>query len=449
VVGELVECEQFGTGERRFFLNNAAPIRDASGRIIGGVVAELDVTSRRHAEEQLQLLYVREQAARASAEEASRLKDEFLATVSHELRTPLTAFLGHAQLLQTRKRDEAYVGRTIEKMVRSASAQARLIEDLLDVSRIVTGNLRIEREPVDLLAIVGAAIDTVRPTLEARELQLQAELDPAAGAVVGDANRLQQVAWNLLANAAKFTPQGGTIAVRLARRGDEAELQVRDNGRGISPAFLPHVFERFRQADSSSTRSYNGLGLGLAIVRHLVELHGGSVAADSAGEDQGATFTVRLPLAGAADARALDSRGPQREPQQDSSPTLSGLRVLLVDDEEGILELLHDIFAFCGADVRTCTSARAALALLQGWRPAVLISDIAMPGEDGYWLIRAVRALRPEDGGATPAVALTAYARPEDRHQILEAGFQLYVPKPVEPRALCELVADLVAPDAG
>jgi PAS domain S-box-containing protein len=391
-----------------------------------------------------QTLYAQEQAARAQAEEASRLKDEFLATVSHELRTPLTAFLGYAQLLQTRKRDEAYIARTVQKMVQSAKTQAQLIEDLLDVSRIVSGKLRIEPQPTELIPVVRAALDTVRTAVEAKGLQLQIDLDPQASRIIGDPNRLQQVVWNLLANATKFTPSGGTIRVSLELHGREAALTVSDTGQGISPEFLPFVFDRFRQADSTSNRLHNGLGLGLAIVRHLVELHGGRVYAASPGEGQGATFTVRLPLAGG------DSPGAQADEPSDEQeigggcpPELRGLRVLLVDDQPDILELLHEILVPCGAVVKTCTGARDGLETLRAWRPDVLVSDIAMPNEDGYWLIRSLRSLAPEEGGATPAVALTAYVRMEDHIRVLAAGFQQYVPKPVEPLVLRTVVAHL------
>jgi PAS domain S-box-containing protein len=388
-------------------------------------------------------LYEQEQAARAQAEEASRLKDEFLATVSHELRTPLTALLGYAQLLQSRKRDEAYIARTVEKIARSARAQAQITEDLLDVARIVSGKLRIEPRPIDLGAVVLAALETVRPALEAKGLRLEIDMGLEPGRVVGDANRLQQVVWNLLSNAAKFTPAGGLVSVRLERDAHEARLTVSDTGQGISPSFLPFVFDRFRQADSSSQRAQGGLGLGLAIVRHLVELHGGTAEATSRGPGMGAAFTVRLPLAQAlADLPAAGAEPDDR--LEDCPPELRGLRVLVVDDQPEILELLEEILAPCGATVVTCDSARAALARLRAWRPDLLVSDIAMPGEDGYWLIRAVRELAPEQGGATPAVALTAYVRVDDRLRVLEAGFQQYVPKPVEPDELRAVLAGVV-----
>jgi CheY-like chemotaxis protein len=295
--------------------------------------------------------------------------------------------------------------------------------------------------------VVAAALDTVRPAIEAKEQQLLVELGAAPLFVLGDANRLQQVAWNLLSNATKFTPHGGRIEVRLAPRGREAELTVSDSGQGISSSFLPYAFDRFRQADSTSRRRQGGLGLGLAIARQIVELHGGAIQAASAGEGQGAAFTVRLPLAPDAPpppaAAAPDAA--ERYPAE-----LAGLRVLLVDDQPDILDLLHEILAPCGAVVRSCARAREALELLRAWRPDVLVSDIAMPDEDGYWLIGQLRALPPEQGGDTPAAALTAYVRVEERVRVLAAGFQLYVPKPVEPAELRNVLARLAraaAPD--
>ena len=397
-----------------------------------------------------QHLYAQEQQARAQAEEASRLKDEFLATVSHELRTPLTAFLGYAELLLRRKHDEAYVTRTIRKMVESAKTQAVLIEDLLDVARIVSGKLRIEPQPMKLSDVIYAALDTVRPTIEAKQLVLQVELDPVANVVIGDEHRLQQVVWNLLANAAKFTPSGGQIVVRLASVGRNAELRVSDTGQGIRAEFLPHLFERFRQADSSSQRTYGGLGLGLAIVRHLVELHGGTVAATSAGVGQGATFTVQLPLAGAYNPAGSPAPIAGDAPAAEARPSpLHGLRVLVVDDQPSIRELLTEILVADGAVVEVCATAPAALALVRTWHPDVLVSDIAMPNEDGYWLIEQVRSLTSEEGRMTPAVALTAYVRIDDRLRVLAAGFEQYVPKPVNAIELRDVIAQLAGTRRG
>jgi PAS domain S-box-containing protein len=431
-------------GHYVWVLERAIIVHDERGRARSLIGQTVDVSSRKELEAERERLYAQERAARELAEEASRLKDEFLATVSHELRTPLTAFLGYAQLLQSRKRDEAYVARTVERMLRSAKAQAQLIEDLLDISRIVSGKLRLEPLPVDLRSVVRAALDTLRPAAEAKVLRVQVSLDPAASHVVGDANRLQQVVWNLLSNAVKFTPTGGSIQVTLERRGRNAQLKVRDSGQGIRADFLPYVFDRFRQADGTTNRAHGGLGLGLSIVRHLVELHGGSVEATSAGEGQGATFRVRLPLMPEDDGAAGDAKLRERgQAEEGCPPELDGLRVLIVDDQPDILELLHDVLALCGASVRLCDNARDALAAVHSWRPDVLVSDIAMPGDDGYWLIAQLRALPAEEGGRLPAIALTAYVRMEDRLRVLAAGFEQYVPKPVEPAELRAVVTRL------
>jgi PAS domain S-box-containing protein len=400
----------------------------------------------RASEARLQVLYVQEQAARAQAEEANRLKDEFLATVSHELRTPLTAFLGYAELLQGRAYSDAYLASTLEKIVQRAQAQARLIDDLLDASRIVSGKLQIEPRPMDLSLAIHAALDTVHPAVEAKGLRLHIDIDPAAGRISGDVNRLQQVVWNLLSNAIKFTPSGGSIQVRLAPAGGEVELTISDTGQGIRPDFLPLVFERFRQDDSPGGRAQGGLGLGLAIVRHLVELHGGTVRVASPGKGQGATFTVRLPLLGAGRPAQPGDEAARAPAAEGGPPDLRGLRVLLVDDQPDILELLRDTIAPCGALVMCCATAREALETVRSWLPEVLVSDIAMPGEDGYWLIRAVRELGPERGGSLAAVALTAHVRAEDRARVLAAGFQRYMPKPVKPSELRALLADLARP---
>jgi PAS domain S-box-containing protein len=440
--------EELTMRDGRIYERFGAPIRDGDARL-GWLWTFRDITERKQAERERERLLSHEQELRREAEEASRLKDEFLATVSHELRTPLTAFLGYAQMLQSRKRDETYIARTVEKMVRSAKAQAQLIEDLLDISRIVSGRLRLEPTLAELRTVVRAALDTVRPAAEAKQLTLLAEFDPAATRVVGDVNRLQQVVWNLLSNAVKFTPSGGAIMVQLAPDGGEALLSVSDTGQGISPAFLPYVFDRFRQADGATNRSTGGLGLGLAIVRHLVELHGGTVQVASDGEGRGATFSVRLPLAigNAFPATASSAVGPDNAGEE-CPPELAGLRVLVVDDQPQILALLEEILTTCGAVVQACGSAHEALETVRSWRPDVLVSDIAMPGEDGYWLIEQVRALSPDRGGAVPAVALTAYVRMEDRLRVLAAGFEQYLPKPVEPTELRAIVAS-VARSAG
>jgi PAS domain S-box-containing protein len=390
-------------------------------------------------------LFAREQAARGDAETANRVKDEFLATLSHELRTPLTSILGWARTLRVRKLDEAMSTRALEAIERNARAQAQLVDDLLDVSRIITGKLRLEVQPVELHPVVEAALDAVSPAADAKNIQLDLDVDPDAGVIVGDANRLQQIVWNLLSNAVKFTPAGGSVAVAVRGVGSEVEIVVRDSGRGIDAGFLPYIFDRFRQADSGTTRTHGGLGLGLAIVRHLAEMHGGSVAATSPGKGQGATFTVRLPRASAT-PRAVERRGDPATASAaaaDSAPVrLDGTRVLVVDDEPDTRELVGVVLEQCGAKVATASSVHEALGVLSWFDADVLVADIAMPLEDGHALIRKVRELGP--GRAhLPAVALTAHARSEDRERALASGFQVHLAKPVSPETLTQVVADL------
>jgi PAS domain S-box-containing protein len=442
ITGESIRFESHSEPMNRWFDVHASRVGGADSRRVAIVFN--NITERKLVEAERERLYAQEQALRVQAEEANRLKDEFLAVVSHELRTPLTAILGYAQLLQSRKRDETYIARAIDKVLQSAKAQAQLVEDLLDISRIVSGKLRLEPTPIDFVAVIRAALDTVRPAVEAKTMQLLVELQPEAGAVIGDPNRLQQVVWNLLSNAVKFTPQNGTIEVCLEQLDHHAQLSITDTGQGISPEFLPYLFDRFRQADSTSTRAHGGLGLGLSIVRHLVELHGGTVEASSPGLGQGATFTVQLPLALAVQPATTSTAAVGEDAGLTCPPELAGLRVLLVDDQPDILDLLSDVLLPCGVLIQRCQQAREALELLRSWQPDMLISDIAMPGEDGYWLIEQVRRLPPEDGGAIPAVALTAYVRIEDRLQVLAAGFQGYLPKPVEPAELLAVLVGLV-----
>jgi PAS domain S-box-containing protein len=379
-----------------------------------------------------------EQAARRDAEDANRAKDEFLATISHELRTPLTAIVGWAQILRAGDLAEAEEDKALSSIERNARAQAQLISDLLDVSRIVTGKLHLELHPVSPVQVVEAAVDTVRPTASARGVDLAMELDRTVGRVAGDAHRLQQVVWNLLANAVKFTPRGGRVRVRARTEGAQAVISVDDTGAGIKPEFLPHVFERFRQADVSAARMHGGLGLGLAIVSHLVELHGGTVTADSPGLGQGSTFTVRLPLAPVAEAAAAVSAPAAAVTGQDA---LSGVRVLVVDDASDIRDMMRTVLTMRGADVHLAASADGALKALAGERFDVLVSDLEMPEIDGYELMREVR--RRPDARLLPAAALTAYARPEDRTEALRAGYQLHLVKPIEPEDLVAAVAAL------
>lgn len=439
------------TGEIRWLSTTGGVVLDSSGTPSRMLGAATDITERKNAEAEREKLLQAEQAARSEAETANRMKDEFLATVSHELRSPLNAMLGWTNLLQSRQLDEATVNRALQTIERNARAQVQLIEDLLDVSRIIRGQLRLNVQPVSLVPVIEAAIDTVRLAAEAKSIRLQSVLDPLAGSVSGDPSRLQQVVWNLLSNAIKFTPKGGRIHICLQRVNSHIEIVVNDTGEGISPAFLPFVFDRFRQSDGSMTRSYSGLGLGLAIVRHLVELHGGTVQAESPGRDQGATFTVKLPLIPV---------NTQPDPFGRIHPTateglpfewvtrLDNLRILIVDDEVDVRELLAQVLEQCGATVVTAATADAALSSLEqqaGTDPFdVLISDIGMPGENGYDLLRRIRALPPEQGGRIPAIAFTAYARAEDRRNALLAGFQAHVAKPVEPAELTAVIASLV-----
>jgi signal transduction histidine kinase len=420
--------------------------------LLARVGAHLEMARlRKAAEAELARLLAVATEARQQAEAANRLKDEFLATISHELRTPLNAILGWVQLLQVSRYDAPSTERALATIERNARAQNQLIEDLLDVSRIITGKLRLDVRQVDLLSVVEAALEVVQPTAETKGIRLQAVLDPLAGPVSGDPGRLQQVVWNVLANAIKFTPKGGRVQVRLERVNSHVEIVVSDTGIGIDPAFRPYVFERFRQADASSSRTYGGLGLGLAIVRHLVDLHGGTVCAESAGVGQGATFVISLPLT-IAHAAALEGAtfGSSPRPLHPAagaalpftpSPVLAGIRVLVVDDELDARTLITAILEQCGALVTPASSVAEALAVLDRNPVDVVLSDIEMPGEDGYSFIRRLRA-RPGQG-FLPAAALTAYARAEDRHRAIVAGYQIHIPKPVEPAEVVAVVASL------
>jgi PAS domain S-box-containing protein len=424
----------------------AAPIRDRRGQPRGVVLVFRDIREHRRVEEERSSLLAREREARAEAEQASRAKDEFIATLSHELRTPLNSVLGWARLLRMGKLDAASVAKAVEAIERGASTQAQIVDDLLDMARIARGQLRLDVRAVELAPVVEAAIDTVRPAARAREIEITAVLEPRAGPVAGDPGRLQQVAWNLLTNAVKFTPPGGHVEVRLEHSGDHIELTVRDTGAGIRSEFLPHVFERFLQADSSTTRAHGGLGLGLAIVRHLVEAHGGTVSAQSAGPGLGSSFCVSLPVFQTRPrARALDAPRipPRPAPPLPAVASLDDLRILIVDDDRDTLEVVKQLLEQAGADVMAAASADEALESLCRSVPDVLLSDIGMPGHDGYELIRRVRGLAPEQGGRVPAAALTAFTQSDHRQQALEAGYQLYLAKPIEPAELTAAVARL------
>ena len=424
------------------------------GRVIGTLTIVEDVTERvaREAELQAQIedrsrLLSSEKLARNEAERANRLKDEFLATISHELRNPLNAILGWSHMMRLGKLTPANVDRAVETIYRNAKSQAQLVADLLDVSRIISGKLRLDVRTVDLINIVNAAIDSIRPAVEAKGIRLQTMLDPAAGPISGDSDRLQQIVWNLLTNAVKFTPKGGRIQVKVQRIDSHVEIIVSDSGVGISKEFLPYVFDRFRQADASTTRIHGGLGLGLSIVHQLVDLHGGSVSVQSEGEGKGATFTINLPFVGViSNSPEAESEHPAQSDDVislDGLPSLHGLKVLVVDDEADTRELIGEVLRECGSEVITSRSAAEALEALQQHKPDILISDLGMPDEDGYSLISKIRALPSELGGQIPAAALTAYARAEDRMRVLRSGFQFHLPKPVDSAELVTVVASL------
>jgi signal transduction histidine kinase/CheY-like chemotaxis protein len=390
----------------------------------------------------------KERMARERAEAADRAKEEFMAVLSHELRTPLNAVYGWARMLQGGQLlDPDLTTRALDAIVRNADIQVQLIDDLLDLSRISSGKMRLDVRAVELEPVLQGALDAVRPAAEAKAIRIQTVLDPQAGTVTGDPGRLQQVVWNLLMNAVKFTPRGGRVQLHLQRVGSHVEIVVSDTGQGIAPDMLPHVFERFRQGDSSSTRAHGGLGLGLSLVKHLVELHGGTVVAQSPGEGRGATFVVTLPVP----IVEMPAGPPRVHPSAASDDLLAavvrldGMRVLVVDDDDDAVGLAETILTGAGAQVRTCLGAAPALDLLQQWLPDVLVSDIEMPGEDGYSLIRKVRALAAEEGGDTPAVALTAYGRMLDRVRSLAAGYNMHVPKPVDPGELTAIIASVAS----
>lgn len=424
------------------------------GNVIGTLTIIDDVTERvvREAELQAQIearsqLLASEKAAREEAEEASRLKDEFLATISHELRTPLTAIIGWSNMLRAGKLDGETAARAVEIIYRNAQSQNQLTADLLDVSRIISGKLRLDVRTIDLPLIVEAALDAVRPAAEAKGIRLQSMIDPQAGPISGDADRLQQIIWNLLTNAVKFTSKGGRVQIKLVRVDSHVEITVSDTGAGINAEFLPYVFDRFRQADATIARFHGGLGLGLSIVRQLTELHGGTARVESEGEGKGATFTISLPFIAVKSEQGESERVHPTSSANiaalDCPPTLEGLRVLVVDDELDTCELLRAMLEQCGSEVTTASTAAEALEAIERVRPNVIISDLGMPGEDGYSLIAKIRALPAERGGQTPAAALTAYARVEDRLRVLRSGFQIHLPKPVEPAELVTVVANL------
>jgi hypothetical protein len=422
---------------------NAVLIRDDEGNPIRTVANILDITERKRMEAELEEALARERAMRCESEDISRSKDEFLALVSHELRSPLNAILGWTRILRQGRPDNELYDRATEIIERSARMQSQLIEDLMDTARIISGKLRLEVHPVNLVTVIEKALDVVRPAAEAKGVALETRLDHDAGQITGDPDRLQQVVWNLLSNAVKFTKGGGRVEVTLERVDPYIQLTVRDTGRGIKPEFLPRVFERYHQADASGARRASGLGLGLSLVRQLVELHGGNVAAESEGEGKGATFIVRLPV------RAVYTPETERAPMTAiRTKPLAGVWAIVVDDEANARELIASVLESSGARVTACASAQEALDSLtetSAPRPDVLVSDLAMPGEDGYDLIRKIREWeRTRAVGVLPAIALTAFGRPEDRTRALYAGFQMHVTKPVEPVELVVVVRSLI-----
>ncbi len=447
-LADVASVEHDREGRERHFINSLVGVVE-HGHLVRAWGTQRDVSERRRVEAERVELLAQAEAARAEAERANRLKDEFLTTLSHELRTPLNAILGWAAMLRSGQVPEARREHALSTIERNAQAQARLIEDILDVSRIVSGKLVLDRATVDPTQVVQSAVDAVRPALEARNLTLEVACDPDLGTIIADAARLQQVLWNLLSNAAKFTPRGGRVAVRARRREGSLELEVSDSGQGIARDFLPHMFERFRQADASIARRHGGLGLGLAIVRHLVELHGGTVAAESDGPGLGATFIARLPVDGVSPTEVARPTPPDAVAVHEESvqpmfePSLEGVHVLVVDDEVDARELLRSLLQACGAKVSTAADAATAYASLRADRPDVVVSDIGMPDEDGLSFMARVRQLDPPSGGATPSVALTAFARPEDKARALAAGFTAFLTKPVDLALLISTVADV------
>ena len=445
--GEPLERElrlQRKVGEWRWHLCRMVPERDERGRISGWICTATDIDQQKRIEETNRLLLASEKEARRQAEIANRTKDEFLATVSHELRTPLNAILGWTRMLRTGAVEPKALSRVLETIERNARAQTQLVEDILDVSRIIAGKLRVNVHRTDLHAVARGALDAVRPAADAKGVQLVPELSPGSGEFCGDPDRLQQVIWNLLSNAIKFTPRDGKVVLRIERFRSDVRISVSDTGAGIPAAFLPHVFDRFWQADSSITRAQGGLGLGLAIVRHLVEVHGGTVTAESAGEGRGAAFTVQMPVRAVAPepvpeehdgGPAAERPGPPNAPER----ILGGLDVLVVDDESDARDLVTAVLARCGAEVRSASTVDDAVRQVRERRPHVLLSDLGLPNEDGYALIRRVREIDKE----IPAGALTAYASTEDHRRALAAGFHAHVSKPVEPSDLVLLVASL------
>jgi signal transduction histidine kinase/ActR/RegA family two-component response regulator len=437
-------------GEYRWVINHGVPLYEARNEGFSGYIGScIDVSAQKFAEQQLESALNAEREARLEGERLSQMKDEFLATLSHEIRTPLNAIVGWTHLLRLDQSPEKLT-RGIEVIDRNARMQKQIIDDLLDMSRIMAGKVKMDVQRVDLRAVIDSAIASVQPAADAKHIRIERSFDTTVGPTSGDSGRLQQVVWNLLTNAVKFTPDGGEVEVSLQRAGSHVELAVRDTGIGIKANFLPYVFERFRQGDASTTREYGGLGLGLSISRQLTELHGGTIRAMSSGAGQGATFTVVLPL---ITGRPGDSISPSSKdvaapsftsPEMLETPSLSGLSVIVAEDEADARELVGLHLRAAGADVELTKSAAAAMDAIRTRACDGLISDIGMPHEDGYTLIQKVRALPPSQGGSMPAMALTAFARSEDRRRAILSGYQMHLAKPVDPLELVTMVAGLV-----
>lgn len=423
----------------RWMIGRGRAFYDASGKPYRLAGLGWDVTERKRAEEERAQLLAREQFARTEAESANQAKDTFIATASHELRTPLNAIFGWIHLLKAGNLDNAKRARAIEAIQQSAAAQSRLIEDLLDVSRISSGKLQLDLEPVSMIEILENSIETLKPSAEQKSIQIVTDFQPINGSIIGDATRLKQIAWNLLSNAIKFSEKGGTVEVQLRQMNFMAQIRVKDYGIGVEPDFLPHLFERFRQADANDTRKHGGLGLGLSLVQHLVLMHGGEVFAQSPGLGKGATFTVQLPIRTITPDKVKDHQSHEL-----SKSALAGSRVLVVEDEQNSREILATVLSDCGAAITAVATAAEAYEAMQSERPELLISDIGLPGENGYELIKKIRKLPPQQGGHVPAVAVTAYARAEDRRRALTAGFQAHISKPVDPAELVHLLAKLL-----
>ncbi len=426
-----------------------SPIRDGRGTIVGASKVARDISAQRILDQARQALLEREQVARTEAEALNRSKDQFLATLSHELRTPLNAIYGWARMLEGGGLDPAAMRNATQAILRNSTIQVQLIEDLFDVSRVITGNMRLDVRPMNVFAPLEAALDTVRPAAAAKGIRLDTALDPRATPIMGDPGRIQQVVWNLLVNAVKFTPKGGRVELRLRRVNSHIQIMVSDTGEGIAPDQVAHLFERFRQADTGPTRRHTGLGIGLSLVKHLVELHGGTVSGMSAGLGQGSTFTVQLPV---SVVQEPPPSRPRPEPRPVEDPDIGSVKpislrdvhVLVVDDDEESRELASLVLTDAGAETRTAPSAREAMALLEEWPPDVLVSDLEMPEEDGFSLLRRARRAAMLRSRKLPALALTAYGRSEDRVRVLAAGFNLHLAKPADPTELVLAVASLV-----